>query len=510
MSSAAPSRLGPPVRILAILTAGLMLARAAAAEPVIRVPIDARAAGRPFPHFWEQMFGSGHAVLALRAEYRRDLRLVKAITDFRYVRFHGILDDEVGVYDGRRDGRPLYNFTYVDQIYDGLLAAGVRPYVELGFMPRRLAARPVRHPFWYHPIVSPPKDYRRWDALIRALLAHLEQRYGAREVRRWYFEVWNEPNLDFWAGRPKQATYFQLYDHTARAVKSVDPRLRVGGPATAQTAWIRAFLRHAARDRVPVDFVSTHIYANDTSLNVFGRPGDIPRDQMVCRAVRKVHDEILASPFPHLPLIISEFNATSTNSGLTDSLYMGPWLAQTASECDGLTRMMSYWTFSDVFEEQGVPRRPLWGGYGLLTIGSVPKPAYNAFDMLHELGSVRLPDAQPGVLVTRRRNGDLAVALWNPFIDGRQRGSHTFLLRLTSPPYPGRAQVQLLDAQRGDLHSAYARMGEPRYPTAAEYRKLRQAARLPLPRHVPVSAGAVRVTVPESALALVILPRARK
>jgi xylan 1,4-beta-xylosidase len=488
-----------------ILFAGLMLARAAGAQPVIRVPIDARAPGRPFPHFWERMFGSGRAALSLRAAYRRDIGLVRAVTDFRYVRFHGILDDDVGVYDGQADGKPLYNFTYVDQIYDGLLAAGVRPFIELSFMPRRLAAKPVRQSFWYRPFVSPPKDWRRWDALISAFAAHLEQRYGAAEVRRWYFEVWNEPNLDFWAGRPKQATYWALYDHTVRALKSVDPRLRVGGPATAQAAWISAFLKHTAREHVPVDFVSTHVYADDTSRNVFGRPGHVPRDQMVCRAVRKVHEEILASSHPHLPLIMSEFNATYMNSGLTDSVYMGPWLAALASRCDGLTTMMSYWTFSDVFEEQGVAQRPLWGGFGLLSIGSVPKPAYNAFALLHQLGETRLPDEAPGVLITRRRDGALAVALWNPFVDGRQRGSHTFVLQLRAPASAKQARVQILDAARGDLYAAYMKMGRPRYPTAAEYRRLRQAARLPPPWQVPVEGGAVRVTVPESGLALVIL-----
>ena len=486
-----------------IVIAGLLPARAALAQPVIRVPIDARAPGRPFPHFWEQMFGSGRAALALRAAYRRDVGLVKAVTDFRYVRFHGILDDDVGAYDGQAGGQPLYNFTYVDQIYDGLLAAGVRPFVELSFMPRRLAAKPTRQSFWYRPFVSPPQDYRRWDGLIRAFAAHLEQRYGASAVRQWYFEVWNEPNLDFWAGRPKQATYWKLYDHTARALKSVDPRLRVGGPSTAQTAWISAFLRHTAHEHVPVDFVSTHVYADDTSRNVFGRPGHVPRDRMVCRAARKVHDEILASPYPHLPLIMSEFNATYMNSGLTDSVYMGPWLAALASRCDGLTRMMSYWTFSDVFEEQGVPERPLWGGFGLLTIGSVPKPAYNAFALLHQLGETRIPDEQPGVLITRRSDGTLAVALWNPFVAGQQQGSHTFVLRLGSAPFPQEAQVQILDAARGDLNAAYLQMDRPRYPTAAQYRQLRQAARLPAPWRVPLEHGTLHVTVPQSGLALV-------
>jgi xylan 1,4-beta-xylosidase len=240
-------------------------------------------------------------------------------------------------------------------------------------------------------------------------------------------------------------------------------------------------------------------------VHVFGRPGRITRDQMVCRAVRKVHDEILASPYPHLPFIMSEFNATYANGGLTDTVYMGPWLANLASQCDGLASMMSYWTFSDVFEEQGVPKRPLWGGFGLLTIGSVPKPAYNAFALLHQLGEVRIPDAQPGVLVTRRRDGVIVVALWNPFVDGKQQGSHTFVLQLSSP-LAGHAELQILDAARGDLHAAYLKMGEPRYPTPGQYRQLQQAARLPPPWQVPVKNGELRVTVPQSGLALVTFP----
>ncbi len=147
-----------------------------------RSPIDARAAAKPFPHFWEQMFGSGRAVLSMRESYREDLRQVKQITDFRYVRFHAILHDEVGVYGEDKQGNPIYNFDYVDQIYDGLLANGVKPFVELSFMPKLLAARLDYHPFWYKPIVSPPADYAKWNALIRAFAQHLIDRYGIDEV----------------------------------------------------------------------------------------------------------------------------------------------------------------------------------------------------------------------------------------------------------------------------------------------------------------------------------------
>src|SRR5262249_25518281 len=206
--------------------------------------VDGSAPAHSFPHFWEQMFGSGRAVLSLRDDYRKDLRAVKQATDFKYVRFHAIFHDEVGLYDENEQGTPIYNFSYVDQIYDGLLANGVRPFVELSFMPKKLASKEILQAFWYKPNVSPPKDWNRWDDLITQFTKHLIERYGIDEVSQWYFEVWNEPNLDFWGGEPRQATYWQLYDHSARALKAVNPKLRVGGPTTAQAAWVDAFIKH--------------------------------------------------------------------------------------------------------------------------------------------------------------------------------------------------------------------------------------------------------------------------
>src|ERR1700729_455096 len=283
------------------------------------IEIDTQAPSHPFPHFWEQMFGSGRAILTLRESYRNDLRQVKAITDFEYVRFHAIFHDEVGLYDEDAAGNPVYNFSYVDQIYDGLLQNHVRPFVELSFMPKKLASADAVHSFWYKQNVSPPKDYDRWAAMISAFAKHLIDRYGIDEVSKWYFEVWNEPNLDFWAGDPKDETYFHLYDIPAKAVKSVSPRLRIGGPATAQAGWADKFLAHVKEQNVPADFVSTHVYGNDKAEDVFGTHEKISRNDMVCRSVKKVHAQIVASPYPKMPLIWSEFNAAYDNeSAVTD------------------------------------------------------------------------------------------------------------------------------------------------------------------------------------------------
>ncbi len=274
------------------------------------------------------MFGSGRAILALRDSYRNDLRTVQAVTGFHFIRFHGIFDDEVGVYDPDSDGKPRYNFSYVDQIYDWLLSNGVRPFVEISFMPRALAANPMPHPFWYKPYPSPPKDPDRWADLITAFTRHLIDRYGAEETEKWYFEVWNEPNIDFWNGEPKKDTYFAFYKVTANAIRKVDPRLKVGGPATAQAAWVKDFIEYCMKSGAPFDFVSTHIYGNEDPVNVFGTATPVPRKDMVARAVRKVHDEVAASGAPKTPILITEYNATySTQPEVTDSAFMGPWLA---------------------------------------------------------------------------------------------------------------------------------------------------------------------------------------
>jgi len=272
-------------RICVVLAVFLVTSFPSRSQAPEKIAIDLNARTSPFPHFWEQSFGSGRAILSLRESYRNDLREVKKITDFRYVRFHAIFHDELGVYDEDENGNPDFNFTYIGQVYDGLLQNGVRPFVEISFMPKKLASRQDLHPFWYKQNVAPPKDYAKWDLLIRNFAQFLIDRYGIDEVSQWYFEVWNEPNIDFWSGDPKQATYFELYDHTARALKSVNPRLRVGGPSTSSAHWVDDFLAHVAKEKVPIDFASTHGYSDDTVEDLFGTHDVIPIEQRACKAV---------------------------------------------------------------------------------------------------------------------------------------------------------------------------------------------------------------------------------
>jgi xylan 1,4-beta-xylosidase len=473
-------------------------------QPPTVVVVDTSAAAHPLPHFWEEMFGSERAIVTLRESYRDDLRAVKKITDFQYVRFHGIFLDEVGLYNEDAQGKPFYNFSYIDQVYDGLLKNGVRPFVELSFMPRKLAAFDSPHAFWYKPNVAPPKDYNLWDGMITAFAKHLVERYGEDEVAKWYFEVWNEPNIDFWTGNPKERTYYELYDHTATALKNVSPRLRVGGPATAQAAWVDRFIAHCVQNKIPVDFVSTHVYGNDTADNVFGTNEAIPREQMVCRAVRKVHDQIKASSKPELPLIWSEFNASYMNEpAVTDSTYMGPWLANTIRSCDGLLDMLSYWTFSDVFEEQGVVKSPFYGGFGLIAEGGIPKPSFNAFKILHLLGDQRVAIDSDSVLATRRKDGALVLAVWNLGKVGETGAERQFTLQLKGARRNAQAKIYRVDTTHGDPLPAYQRMGSPVDPTQKQIEELKRAAMLPLPEAATVENGQITLQVPGNGLAVV-------
>ncbi len=469
-----------------------------------KIDVDLQAPSHPFPHYWEKMFGSGRAILSLRDSYRRDLREVEEATGFEYIRFHAIFHDEVGLYDEDLEGKPVYNFSYVDQIYDGLLANHVRPFVELSFMPGKLAAEPILHSFWYKPNVSPPKDWNKWDDLIAHFARHLIERYGIEEVSQWYFEVWNEPNLDFWAGVPKDQTYFQLYDSTAKTLKQVDSRLRVGGPATAQAAWVDRFIRHAVGNNVPVDFVSSHVYANDLSEDVFGTHEKIPRTDFVCRAVRKVHDQVEASPRPNLPLIWSEYNASYKNeTDVTDADFMGPWLADTIRQCDGLVSMMSYWAFSDVFEEQGVVKEPFYGGFGLIAEDDLPKPSFNAFKLLHRLGNSRITVDSSSALVTRREDGTIVIAVWNLFPPEAAGEDKRAIITIKGSGENHSATVYRLDSTHGSFVHAYAAMGKPAFPTQAQIQALRSAANLLPPEKVSIQHGQLTIDLPPQGLALI-------
>ncbi len=332
--------------------------------------------------------------------------------------------------------------------------------------------------------------------------------------------MWNEPNLDFWGGSPKQATYFELYDHTARALKAVSPRLQVGGPSTAQAAWVTPFLEHVKATGVPLDFVSTHVYANDNAEDVFGTHEQIPRDQMVWRSVQKVHEQIGRSAFPKVPLIFSEYNASYANEpDVTDSVYMGPWMANNIRLCDGLTESMAYWAFSDVFEEQGVVRSPFYGGFGVIAADHIPKPALNVFRALHRLGDRRIAVTSESVLATEDAGGHVAVAVWDYAAPYGSWSSYTpppetpppaktFSLHFVHVPADAPVEILRVDRDHGNVLKAFDAMGRPPGDlTQAQVKQLQAAGAMAPAEHAQLHGGTLELTVPAQGLAVVLVGR---
>jgi xylan 1,4-beta-xylosidase len=255
---------------------------------------------------------------------------------------------------------------------------------------------------------------------------------------------------------------------------------------------------------VPVDFVSTHVYGNDEAKNVLFSNEFVPRTQMVCRAAAKVHDQVKASARPDLPIFFTEYNASYKNEpDVTDAPFMGPWLADTIRQCDGLTQIMSYWAFSDVFEEQGVVREPFYGGYGIIAADDIPKPAFNAFKLLHELGDQRIALDSKDALVTRRADGTYVIAVWNLFLPEEKGESKSVTLELKGIAGNRHARVSRLDATHGSPLDAYTAMGRPADPTSVQIEKLRQAAQLPAPEKVRFRNGSLDLVLPPQGLVLV-------
>lgn len=394
---------------------------------MITCQFDLNSAKNPLDRYWELCVGSCHAATALRADYREMLTRCRRELGFRYLRFHGLFDDDMSVVK-----KPLFSdrlvlsFTNIDNIYDFLLSIGMKPFVELGFMPGALASADSTV-FHYRGNTTPPADYEKWKWFIREFITHIIDRYGLLEVRQWFFEVWNEPNLGgpgspygFWAADRDE--YFRFYRATALAVKECDAALRVGGPATSNNAWIPEFLDFCQQSGAPVDFVSTHHYPTDVVLGYgvedsanFVNPlnvNDSAQVQNVMRMAKEGGEEFeefkkqysvfqsqiwahvdrgvltrmtkrALSEARGLPLYYTEWGSLA---GLeSDGAFGASFIAKTVLDGVGLARGYSFWTFCDIIEENGQESDEFFGGFGLMTQHGIPKAPYRAFELLHTL-----------------------------------------------------------------------------------------------------------------------------
>jgi xylan 1,4-beta-xylosidase len=365
---------------------------------------------------FKECIGAGRANEGLRADWEQQLAMVKKECDFKYIRMHGLLCDDMGVYKEDSKGHPQYNFQYIDVLYDYLLSIGMKPFVELGFMPSALASG-HQTIFWWKGNVTPPKDYTKWADLIRNLVQHFTERYGTGEVKTWYFEVWNEPNLTpaFWTGT--QEDYFKLYRYTAQAIKSVNKEYRVGGPATAGAAWVPEMIEYCSRNSVPLDFISTHTYGvKQGYLDEFGSRGTIlSKDPWsVSGDILNSRRQIAHSSMPDLELHYTEWSSSYTPADpIHDSYHQAAYILQKIKQAGNAPNSMSYWVFTDIFEEAGPRFTPFHGGFGLLNYQGIKKPAYYSYSFLNKLGETELMNTDSSSWACKNSKGGVQVLFWD-------------------------------------------------------------------------------------------------
>lgn len=357
--------------------------------------------------------GAGRAAEALRMDFQKQLETAVKECGFKYLRFHGIFHEDMGVYSEDKDGNAIYNWQYVDLVYDSLIERGIKPFVEISFMPYNLASGD-KTVFWWKANVTPPRDYDRWYALVNRFVQHLEDRYGREEVATWYFEVWNEPNHPaFYSSTMEE--YFKLYAVTCKAVKDVYQGYRVGGPASAGNAWVTELIEYCSLNKVDLDFVSTHIYGVRGDFDEFGDSVLylIEDQDYIINAVKRLHDSVRASSMPDLEIHYTEWSSSfSSRDAVHDSYVQAPYILYNLKRMEGLVASMSYWTFTDVFEEVGPPPSPFHGGFGLINLQALKKPAFYAYKFMDELGDTELCSKDSDSWVCRSERG-IEALVWN-------------------------------------------------------------------------------------------------
>ena len=483
-------------------------------------PIYANKLGTPLNHYWSECVSAGRANEGLRASWLEQLNMVHKACGFKYVRFHGIFHDDMFVYTLNEDGTVNYNWQYIDDVFDRLLAMGVKPFVEFSFFPKAMS--PEATVFWWGAHGKPPENYDAWKGLVDAFVKHCQQRYGNKEVQSWYFEVWNEPNLQgFWKGTMQQ--YFELYKATATTIKKIDPLLRVGGPATSsyhpaegvydslknaiknisaadfkeiqcEGPWIADFLKYCEKENLPVDFVSSHPYPTTYPFGDGGGQFEMSRPVNSLRMdLTWLNRTIKNSKFKNAEIHLTEWSSSPSNRDHThDYLQAATYIVKANIESIGLANSLSYWIFTDIEEEREASASVFHGGWGLVNFQGIAKPAFHAYRFLNALGNLTLLNEDGFILTKKTTNNFISGIFYNypsevieaaPIsIGSRDKAEKT--LNTGSPQKinlylsglkPGsKFEVEIVDKENAFSLKSWQQMGSPEPPTREQTIKLKE------------------------------------
>ena len=429
--------------------------------------------------------GTGRMGLALQAEYQNQLQLVQEIVGFQHIRGHGLFTDDMAIYQEYKDAngetRVEYNYTYLDFVIDSYLSMGIRPFLELGFMPKKLASG-EQTIFYWKGNVTPPKSYEMWCDMVQALLKHLITRYGEDEVLAWPIEVWNEPNLrGFWKDASKEE-YFKLFESSFYAIKAVDERFKVGGPAVcggSDEEWIQAFLNFCHEKKIPVDFITRHHYTIEfpKEQGHYGyaklmNPEDGFSNLQTTRDIIESFEE-----YKGLPIHITEFNTSySPKTPIHDTNQNAAYIAHQLSRLGDYADSYSYWTFGDIFEETGVPFTPFHGGFGLIADRCIPKPTLWTFAFFKKLIG-RCIHRSDDAVIMQKKDGSYCGVVWNRSMERtNQKLTLEFLLPLVGSNESYSLITKLVDENVCNPLKVWHEIGEPANPSKEQVQLIQSAA----------------------------------
>lgn len=480
----------------------------------MKITIDPRGNTKNTDYSWQEGLGCDHARQLHRTDMVEQLRYAHEELGIRSLRFHGIFDDDMWTISDLCTFSPMpggrnvreWNFRQCGHVYDNLLACGVKPFVELSFIPSQLA-RTKKTGLHYKNYTSPPKDWNEWGEYIKAFISFLLDRYGTAEVESWWFEVWNEPDLTgFFSGT--QAEYFKLYEVTARAAKDVDANIRVGGPSTSACKWIDEFMAYCKANDVPLDFISTHHYPGDafgnlitpanyvgifmTMVDAVQKKADLTQTlgkmffhpdkaaKVPKNALTKMDDDLVAK-VGDLPVFISEWNSMAIFAApVHDEKYSAAFVLKSVLDLNNQFAGYFFWCLSDLFEEQIQLNKPFIGGFGLITNDGIPKPNFWAFKLLSKLYSERLEigfHTFGDVEYAAFRNGSsIQVVVCAQSNDPNKNERHDVEIEIDDIAVS--VQVERIDDNHCNPKKLWLQMGAPQNLTPKQVESIREESKL--------------------------------
>lgn len=394
-----------------------------------------------FSKYWSKVTSIGRASLCLRHEVRRQIELAQENISYDFIRFHGIFSDDMMVYKEDLNGNPIYNWVYVDEIFDFFYRLNLRPFIELGFMPEALASK-KQHAFLWNANVSYPKSLKKWTDLVSNFINHCIDRYGNEEVKQWYFQIWNAPDLSevFWFENKEK--FFTFFKSTYISIKDILKNAKIGPPgllAINNFEWMNDFLKFCERNFIDLDFIACNIYAytdpknNTLPLQLFNRSDnalfdtDLNQENYLANSILELKD-LLKKYSLNLPIFVTEWNLSPyTNDYNRDTCFLSSYIVYNIiSNIDNID-ILTFWSLSDIIEEGLTESKLYHGGLGLLTYNRLKKPSYNAFLLLSKLGNNIIKKGKDYIVTSKNNNYQILLFNFVYFDDLFMSGDKSLL-----------------------------------------------------------------------------------